>query len=225
MGEIYHVYSRGVEKRDVFTCGAEYERFQLLLLLSNRKEKIHIKNLPAKYQGESLISPFSDITATHANVDVLAYAFMPNHFHLILHEKRERGISIFMHKLMTAYSMYFNIKNERSGPLFTRPFRSRHVHDDDYFRWLFAYVHLNPLELSQPEWKAGRYDLRAAQEFMREYAFSSFSDFFVGDRAQSSILNKEALPSSLDDLHTLDALLGAFSAPPEEYQGESLIED
>lgn len=164
----------------------------------------------------------SDFAPTHTFVDVLAYALMPNHFHLMVREKRDGGISTFMRKLMTSYSMYFNIKNERSGPLFTRPFRSQLVDSDAYLRWLFAYIHLNPLELSQPNWKRGGINKESARSFMRAYTFSSLHDFYWGKRIQSSILNIPALPLHLDGLHTIDDLITELSANPE-YQGESLM--
>ena len=148
-GEFYHVYTRGVDNRTIFTCAADYERFIALLVLSNTEGKVHLRNLCAKYEGESLVELLEHVRPSHARTDVLAYALMPDSLHLILKEKRRGGISAFMHTLMTSYAMYFNFQNARSGPLFCHPFRSRHVDDDAYFRWLFAYVHLALLEVSR----------------------------------------------------------------------------
>lgn len=207
VGEIYHVYTRGVEKRTVFTCEADYERFTALLLLANSEKNIHFSNLRSKHKGESLLEMLSWMRPEHAVTDILAYALMPNHLHLVLREKQEHGISKFMQTLMTSYVMYFNAKNERSGPLFTKPFRSRHVDDNDYLRWLFAYVHLNPVGLSQPNWKKGNIDLKAASMSLRNYAYSSYLDYSFGERTQSRILNKEALPISVKNLRDAEALV------------------
>src|SRR3989344_2030506 len=86
-------------------------------------------------------------------VSVLAYCLMPNHFHLVLRQKNQDGITLFMRKLATAYAMYFNTKYDHSGVLFQCRYKSKHVNTDAYLRWIFSYVHLNPLEIIQPEWK------------------------------------------------------------------------
>ena len=86
-------------------------------------------------------------------VSILSYCLMPNHFHLILYEHTENGISKFMGKLLTAYSMYFNKKYDRSGPLFTHPFRSEHINNDSQYMYIFSYIHLNPLSIIQKNWK------------------------------------------------------------------------
>jgi REP element-mobilizing transposase RayT len=221
-GEIYHIYTRGVEKRTVFTSKMDYERFVMLLLLSNSRGQIRIGNLLKRYKGKSTSEILRCIDPTHEYTDVLGYALMPNHIHLILKEKRSGGISTFMHKLITSYAMYFNIKNDRSGPLFTRPFRSRHVDDDPYLRWLFSYIHLNPLELSQPGWKNGRIEAKSAAVFLRNYAFSSYPDFFFVERPESIILNKSAWPIDPRELREVDELLKTFSSFPE-YQGLPLL--
>ena len=140
-------------------------------------------------------------------VDIIAYALMPNHIHLLLKEKIEGGISRFMLKLMTAYSMYFNTKHERSGPLFTRPFRSRHVGSDEYLQWLFAYILLNPLDIHQKNWKEqGLKDKRAAQVFLREYRYGSFSDL-ARERPESGILSTGDF--NLDTMKDFDDLFKA----------------
>ena len=206
----------------VFSNEVDYQRFVALLLLSNSTKKIEFRNLLQKNRGASSIEVLRFAESSYEYVDVLGYSLMPNHIHLILKEKKLGGISTFMHKLITSYAMYFNIKNSRSGPLFTRPFRSRHVGDDTYLRWLFSYVHLNPLELSQPGWKTGNIEIKSAKVFMREYPFSSYQDFFFENRPQSIILNKPAWPIDLSELREVDELLETFSSFPE-HQGLPLV--
>ena len=85
--------------------------------------------------------------------DILAYCLMPNHFHLLLQDALPAGggISKFMQKVGTAYTMYFNASRERAGNLFVKPFRSKHVSDDRYFKRVAQYIHFNPIELMEPE--------------------------------------------------------------------------
>ena len=75
---------------------------------------------------------------------IAAYCLMPNHFHILVHEKVEGGISKFMQKLMTSYTMYINKKYDRTGALFGSSFKAVHVTDDNHLKYLFAYINLNP---------------------------------------------------------------------------------
>ena len=208
----YHLFTRGVEKRVVFTSQDDYQRFMLLLLLCNGEKSVRIADLITSSQGEPLRKALELAANRTPLVHILAYSLMPNHIHLIVSEHRKGGISKFMLKLMTAYSMYFNTKYVRSGPLFTRPFRSRHIDSDEYFRWVFAYVLLNPLELHQSGWKeTGIHNREGAAQYMQTYPYSSYRDYFLGERPESFILQKSALPIEYSDLKTMDDLLAALS--------------
>ncbi len=134
-------------------------------------------------------------------VSIIGYCLMPNHFHLILHENTTGGISKFMAKLLTAYSMYFNKKYQRSGPLFTRPFRSEHINKESQFVYIFSYVHLNPLSLLDKNWKEeGIKDNLEAKIFLDKYKFSSYSDFLKKDRPEGFILDQSLIPEYIKNI-------------------------
>jgi putative transposase len=205
-GEYYHVYNRGVDKRDIFHEPRDWDRLRDGMYICNTGKAIKFRDLPLDIfsfeRGETL-------------VDIFAYALMPNHFHMILGEKKEGGISAFTGKLLTSYSMYFNTKYERTGPLMCRPFRSSHIGNDDYFRWVFSYVHLNPLELIEPGWKErGIRDAGRARVYLASHAHSSYSDYFVGDRKESRVLAKDALPIDVASVAE-DELFGTFQEAKE----------
>ena len=129
-----------------------------------------------------------------------------------------------MLKLMTAYSMYFNTRCERSRPLFSRPFRSKHVDSDEYFRWLFSYILLNPLDLHQTNWKRdGLSDAPGARQFMRKYRYSSFTELLGDERMESRIINREASPVSAQEMSTVDALLQELSARNGAFDAQSAL--
>lgn len=160
------------------------------------------------YGGEPSGALFEQEAGGDTLVDLLAYALMPNHVHMIVREKQEGGISKFMLKLMTAYSMYFNTKHERSGPLFVRPFRAKHIDSDEYFRWIISYVHLNPLDLHETGWKeSGFANKDTATTFISSFKYSSYADYFLGARSEGSILSKEALPVDIQDLESVETML------------------
>lgn len=225
VGEYYHIYTRGVEKRTVFTDTQDSERFLSLLLTCNDERGVKISNLKPSQRGfPSLIQrPRTPI------VDICAYALMPNHIHLVLREHQVGGISRFMLKVMTGYSMYFNTRFQRSGPLFTRPFRSKHIDSDQYLQWVFAYILLNPLDLFDHAWRARGSDIKkGAQHFMDSYRYSSYRDYFGEDRPESLIVNKGSLPFSTE-IRQIDDLLNALSmyAPEDpdsrQFSSHSLI--
>lgn len=213
IGEHYHLYSRGVEKRSVFMDSRDYDRFLLLLMICNGTESVKLSNLPKSQRGFPSLAGKSREMLT----EIQAYSLMPNHFHILVRETTRGGISKFMLKLMTAYSMYFNTRYERSGPLFTRPFRSSHIDSDEYLKWVFAYITLNPLEIFQPDWKTcGVYDADGASRFMRNYKYSSFADYFAGARAESPIITR----ATAVETENFDSLIKTmFSAMPETQTG------
>lgn len=189
VGECYHVYKRGVNKAEIFNKTSDWDHFQHLLYTRNSDKRID----SARVKG----LPLHKIDRGETIVNIMAYACMPNHFHLLIHEKIEGGISTFMSKLSTAYSMYINIKYNRTGTLMCRPFRSQHIDSDEYFRWCVSYIHCNPLELN-----SGASD----RTFLRTFKYSSFPDYFLTERDEATILNKEVLPCPITDLEDVTTM-------------------
>jgi putative transposase len=108
VGEYYHIYNRGNDKKTIFFDNHDFARFMLLLYLCNNTDTLDMRNILNK--GLAFVDIFS-LERSDTLVDIGVYTLMPNHFHILLYEKTENGISIFMQKLATAYSMYFNQKN------------------------------------------------------------------------------------------------------------------
>ena len=209
--EFYHCYNRGVEKREIFSNQSDYERFINLLYLANSDkaivfEDINEQNIFAMERGEPIVA-------------VGAYCLMPNHFHLLLREIKEGGITQFMRKLCTGYSMYFNKKYEHSGVLFQGRFKAKHADSDEYLRHLATYIHLNPLDLIQSGWKKnGVRDSKYAEEFLKKYSYSSLHDY-VSDamRQEIAIINKDLFPAYyssakeiLEDIREWQELIPTF---------------
>lgn len=183
--EWYHCYSRGVEKRKIFFDAKDYNRFLHALYLCNSDIPVHRSNLRG-LSNANILSTERGLPL----VTIGAYCLMPNHFHLLLKEISEGGISIFMQKLGTAYSMYFNIKYEHHGSLFAKPFKSKHVSDDRYLRRVVQYIHLNPIELFEHDWKRGIVnDKRGLQNKIEQYRYSSLVDYRGDNRDEKVILD------------------------------------
>ncbi|MDP2665821.1 MAG: transposase [bacterium] len=187
-GEFYHIYNRGTDKRNVFMSRSDRDRFLALLYLANQNEPVDLK-----LQGSTLLEV--EERTGDPIVEIVAYCLMPNHFHLLIRELEDGGISKFMQKLTTGYTMYFNKKNERNGSLFQGRFKATHVADDRYLRYLISYIHLNPIKLLEPKWKeTGITDKVRAERYLEEYGQSSYLDYFGKERPEGMILSREALP-------------------------------
>lgn len=192
IGEYYHLYSRGTDKRVIFMEHHDYQRFKALLYVCNSTNSVDIaKHFRAGRTFEELF----DIERDDTLVDIGAYCLMPNHIHLLVREKVEGGITKFMHKLLTAYSMYFNKKNSRTGSLFESKFKAKHIDTDEYLKYLFSYHHLNPVKLIEPKWKeSGIADRETAKQHLADYTYSSYLDYQGEVRPESKILNREVFP-------------------------------
>ena len=193
VGEVYHLYNRGTEKRKIFLAKNDYERFTSLLYFSNGTRPVRIDNM--RQQGLTLLEAMENTGRGDPLVGIAAYCLMPNHFHLLVRETKEGGISRFMQKLTTAYTMYFNTRHERTGALFGGTFKSRHADEDRYLKYLLSYIHLNPIKLLEPDWKeTGIADKKKAESFLDAYDYSSYQDYTGIERPHLRIIDASALP-------------------------------
>lgn len=142
---------------------------------------------------------------------------MPNHFHLLVREKEEQGVSRFMQKLMTGYTMYFNKRHERSGALFQGKFKATHANEDRYLKYLISYIHLNPVKLIEPRWKeCGIRNRNVAKKYLNEYRDSSYLDYIGTPRTESKILMKEALSEYFDAVRDFETEVTDWLSYKEE---------
>ena len=138
-GEIYHILNRGVEKRNIFIDQEDLERFFECMIVFNSIQ-------PSGSLHEQSFQ--KDKIERKPLVNFIAYCLLPNHFHFILEQVEENGISKFMKRLQGGYSWYFNNKYKRSGSLFQGPFKSKHVDSNEYLLHVSAYVNLNDKQKS-----------------------------------------------------------------------------
>ena len=137
-GQYYHVYNRGVEKRNIFETSRDYNRFLKTISyyqLEGPKPRL------SKFFKYQLFKP----DLNKKIVDIICYCLMPNHFHFLLKQLRENGITEFTSKLSNSYTKYFNIKNDRVGPLLQGEFKSVIIQSDEQLIHISRYIHLNPL--------------------------------------------------------------------------------
>jgi REP element-mobilizing transposase RayT len=193
-GEYYHIYNRGVDKRIIFKSGRDYERFMMLLYLANSLESFRLDNILNKQNKK-----FNEVLILDRGkpiVSIGAWCLMTNHFHILIKQEVDGGITKFMRKLCVGYSMFFNIKYERSGALFGGLFKSKLIGvDDNYMRQMLGYIHINPLEIKFPSWKDNLSNSNSGmRNFLESYRYSSYLDFLKNNRIEENIINPSAFP-------------------------------
>ncbi|MBI2588898.1 transposase [Candidatus Saccharibacteria bacterium] len=130
----YHVYNRGVYKQNIFTQERDYTAFLSL-------PKRHLSREPAQDHTRRPLPHLRN------DVELLAYCLMPSHFHLLIYNKKESGLTDLMRSMMTAYSRYFNKTHKRKGALFESSYKASLIDNEAYLWHISRYIHLNPQDL------------------------------------------------------------------------------
>ncbi len=138
---VYHVYNRGVDKRDVFLD--KQDKSRLLLLLDLLQSREGITSVQLMHKG-NFDEKRLKLRKQDKLVELIACALLPNHFHLILRQKSDDGVSKFMHKLSLAYTKYFNEKYARTGALFGGKYKYTEITNDMDVIRMICYVNKNP---------------------------------------------------------------------------------
>lgn len=151
IGSYYHIYNRGNSKNNIFLNDDDFNFFIL---------RLNQNLFPSLYKES-----YSRIGSLPPDAfSLISYCLMPNHFHFILRQNKEIPTSKLISRICTSYSKYFNKKYEKVGHLFQDQFKQIIIEDNEYLKWLSAYIHQNPkiAKLSkEPE----------------DYSWSSYQDF------------------------------------------------
>ncbi len=159
-GEYYHVFNRGVMHIPIYTNASDYKHF------------LHAARY---YQVDGPRPRFSffdpkkhSLRQNKKIVNIVSYCFMPNHFHFLLQQMKDGGVTEFVGKLSNSYTKYINTKYKRDGHLLQGTFKSVYVETNEQLLHLSRYIHLNPL-------------VGYLVKDLGEYPWSSFHEY-VGSR-------------------------------------------
>ena len=162
-GSYYHLYNRGVEKRTIFQDRRDYLRFlETLEFYRNSPQPMKLSDY-----RRGVVKFKKNINQNEA-VKIFCFCLMPNHFHLLVKQITEDGITQFLRKVSDSYTKYFNIKHDRVGPLFQGSFKAKHIENDEYLLQLSKYIHRNSFPLKMWEGKV--------------YPYSSYKEYTSGER-------------------------------------------
>lgn len=172
-GQYYHIFNRGINRQPTFLEKRDYVR--ALKTLSYYRPSTS----PMRY-SQFLKKPIDErhelltkLSTQEHQITIVAYCLMPNHFHLLLKQNEEQGISTFLSNFQNSYTKYFDSKHKRSGALFDRQFKAVLVESENQLLHLTRYIHLNPYSShlvnsdqittypfsSLPEFLSGKYQL------------------------------------------------------------------
>jgi putative transposase len=142
----YHIYNRGVEKRDIFLDAQDYGVFIRYLkeYLSPKNEKTLSKlasDPEISYKEKARILGIMSLKNYNSEMTLLAYCLMPNHFHLFLKQNTIDAIDRFMSSLGTRYTMYFNRRHERVGALYQGVYKAVLITNEAQYLHITRYIH------------------------------------------------------------------------------------
>ena len=178
-GEVYHVMNKSIEGFKIFNRSADYERMTHLmwyftLIHPPAKFSYFLEHDPL-IKTEGVLARIADyVQEGRQQVQIIAYCIMPTHFHIIVKQLRDNGISEFLRKSLNGYARYFNVSHRREGTLWMSRFKSVRVENDEQLLHLTRYVHLNP-------YSAGLI------QHIQDWNYSSFREYVEPENMQHYI--------------------------------------
>lgn len=207
--ELYHLLNRGVDKRTIFLDTQDYARFVQGMFEFNSSHPVpNIKRNSSFSAPSPSLGGFDPKAATRGFeqemariVDIHGWCLMKNHYHLLVSERKEGGLTQFIRKLNIGYAKYFNEKYKRSGTLFQSRTKKVHINSDAHFLHILNYVHLNPLDYvnDAADWRERKITgHEQALDYLKEYKWSSYKDY-IGSKNFPSILTTELFKEVFGD--------------------------
>lgn len=143
--EYYHICNRGVFDVEVFKDAKDYLHFLSCLKEFNTNRNVEFRTLKTS-------EPMNRRNAEeHGLVEIISYCLLPKHYHLILKQKQNNGIALFMQKIGTGYTMYYNSRYSSSGHIFQGKFLSQHIPNTDFLLFMTSFIHLHPLKRKEDQ--------------------------------------------------------------------------
>jgi len=185
----YHVYFRGGNRSRIFRDAADSEK--MLRLFARYLSLQEIKNSA----GLSFPNYYNKL-------ELVAFCLMPNRVHLLVYQRQQGSMTEFMRSLLTSYSMYFNKKYKRSGPLFESRYKAATIADASYLEHITRYIHLNPRQWREYEYSSLPYYLhqvtdewikpeRILEPFPSPAAYLQFMEDYENNKEMMDILKHE----------------------------------
>lgn len=195
-GEYYHIYNRGVDRQPTFFNSRDHRRFlDTMAYYRFYESRIRFSHL-VQLSTADRTSRLQEMRITaKSRVTIICFALMPNHFHLVLQQRLDGGISAFMRRLADSYTKYMNVKHRRVGPLFQGAFKAVRIQTDAQLLHVSRYIHLNPVSghvVSASAWWS--------------YPWSSLADY---QRGRSDVLDLQPVLGQFASLAAYEKFMSA----------------
>jgi REP element-mobilizing transposase RayT len=147
--EHYHVFGRGIDNKKIFIDDRDKARF--IFLITHFQSPIRIYNV--SWYTERFIKKgifntrenLVDNIIKKRDTELIGFALVPNNFHLLIRNINDGILSVYMHRILTAYSKYFNSKYKKKGHVFEGPFKAIHIKkSEDALQYLSDYIQKDP---------------------------------------------------------------------------------
>ena len=166
-GEIYHIFNRGINRQETFHSRRDYQRALLTLRFYRLLHPPQRLSCFLQTDSKKRETTLSDAEKNGLSVTVLAFCLMPNHFHHLLRQETDNGISKFMSDFQNSYTRYFNTRHQRDGAIFLTQFKAVRIEDEDQLLHVSRYIHLNPYS---------SYVVKTQQQLL-DYPWSSLGEY------------------------------------------------
>ena len=190
-GEYYHIFNRGMSKQKIFFDRRDWFRFLFLIIYFQSPTTFqNVGRLVTEFVQHSVLNNKDNVLKIIRNrhVELVSFCLMPNHFHLIIKEVEEGGISSYMQRVLNSYAKYFNKKYEKSGHLLQGPYKAVHISDNRQLVHVSAYIHKNPRELEGWKNKEHQYTWSSYQDYIGE---NRWPNLLVSDIITGQFKNKK----------------------------------
>lgn len=140
--EIYHLYNRTIGKETIFSSGKYLYKFLKIVNYYRYLQRIRLSKfnlLPDSLQREYI----SNVIKTSPLLEIYVYSFMPNHFHFLVKQLQDKGISIFLSNIQNSFAKNYNLINDRNGSLFEHNFKAKRITNNEEFIHVSRYIHIN----------------------------------------------------------------------------------
>lgn len=212
-GQYYHIYSRTILNSPEFKDSRQAERLAQSFLISNSTKSTQAFQFLRNNKDAPIEETLKIVKEGEKLVDVLCYSIMPDHYHLLIRELKENGISNFIRKCNISIAKYVNIKNDRRGTLFESRFNAKHINTNEYLIHLSLYIHLNPLDiLSGRDWRTHKLkDWPTEKEKLLNYPWSSLKAFLDKNHNDLIISGTDIILSQFDNNKDYELFLQEWS--------------
>lgn len=212
-GEYYHIYNRTILGIPEFEDFKSADRLAQSFLLANSTESARAFTYLRSTNNSNIKKAVDIAREGEKLVNVVAYVIMPNHYHLLLKELQEGGVTKFLHKCNTSVAKYINIKKERRGPLFEGKFKAKRVDSNLYLLHLSLYIHLNPLDfMDSKDWRKGNLkNWKLKREKLLSYPWSSLKSFFCEEQGDLILSGVEVIMNQFESRKGYEKYLKGWS--------------